>query len=82
MARVEDRIQSIELEVRQDGDRLCFVDRNSSDRPGIAPTIRIRPGEILRVRLFNRINDASVLRKTTPPGHATNIPGVTSAPTR
>ena len=74
MARVEGRIQSIELEIRQDSDRLCFVDRNNSDRPGIAPTIRIRPGEILRVRLFNRINDASVLRKTTPPGHATNFP--------
>ena len=80
MARVEGRIQSIELEIRQDGDRLCFVDRNNSDRPGIAPTIRIRPGEILRVRLFNRINDASVLRKTTPPGHATNFPGVPGMP--
>src|SRR5258706_12527850 len=63
MARVDGRIQSIELEIRQDGDRLCFVDRNNGDRPGVAPTIRIRPGEILRVRLFNRINDASVLRK-------------------
>ena len=80
MARVDGRIQSIELEIRQDGDRLCFVDRNNSDRPGIAPTIRIRPGEILRVRLFNRINDASVLRKTTPPGHATNFPGVPDMP--
>lgn len=79
-ARVNGRIQTIELEARQDGDRLCFVDRNSSDRPGIAPTIRVRPGEILRVRLFNRINDASVLRKTTPPGHATNFPGVASMP--
>src|SRR5258705_10836779 len=76
MARVAGRIQSIELEARQDGNRLCFVDRGNSDRPGIAPTIRIRPGEILRVRLFNRIEDASVLRKTTPPGHATNFPGV------
>src|SRR5712692_869003 len=76
MARVDGPIQSIELEARQDGDRLCFVDRDNSDRPGIAPTIRIRPGEILRVRLFNRINDASVLRKTTPPGHDTNVPGV------
>jgi hypothetical protein len=73
MARVDGRIQSIELEVRQDGERLCFVDRNNNDRPGIAPTIRIRPGEILRVRLINRINDASVLRKTTPPGHATDF---------
>jgi FtsP/CotA-like multicopper oxidase with cupredoxin domain len=80
MARVDGRIQSIELEVRQDGDRLCFVDRNNGDRPGIAPTIRIRPGEILRVRLFNRINDPSVLRKTTPPGHATNFPGVPDIP--
>ena len=76
MARVGGRIQSIELEVRQDGDRLCFVDRSNSDRPGIAPTIRIRPGETLRVRLLNRINDASVLRNTTPPGHATDVPGV------
>jgi FtsP/CotA-like multicopper oxidase with cupredoxin domain len=76
MARVDGRIQSIELEVRQDGDRLCFVDRNNDNRPGIAPTIRIRPGETLRVRLINRINDASVLRKTTPPGHATDFPGV------
>src|SRR5437660_11580108 len=80
MARVGGRIQSIELEVRQDGDRLCFVDRSNSDRPGIAPTIRIRPGEILRVRLFNRINDASVLRKTTPPGHAAGFPGVADTP--
>jgi len=80
MARVDGRIQSIELEIRQDGDRLCFVDRNNSDRPRIAPTIRIRPGEILRVRLFNGINDASVLRKTTPPGHVTNFPGVSGMP--
>jgi FtsP/CotA-like multicopper oxidase with cupredoxin domain len=80
MARVDGRIQAIELEARQDGERLCFVDRNNGDRPGIAPTIRIRPGEILRVRLFNRINDASVLRKTTPPGHSTNVPGVASMP--
>src|SRR6266851_2976984 len=80
MARVDGRVQSIELEVRQDGGRLCFVDRNNSDRPGIAPTIRIRPGEILRVRLFNRIDDASVLRKTTPPGHATTFPGVAGMP--
>jgi FtsP/CotA-like multicopper oxidase with cupredoxin domain len=80
MARVDGRIQSIELEVRQDGDQLCFVDRNNGDRPGIAPTIRIRPGEVLRVRLFNRINDPSVLRKTTPPGHATNFPGVPEIP--
>ena len=80
MARVDGRLQSIELEIRQDGARLCFVDRNNSDRPGIAPTIRIRPGEILRVRLFDRINDPSVLRKTTPPGHATNFPGVPGMP--
>src|SRR6202048_2057770 len=80
MARVDGRVQSIELEIRQDGGRLCFVDRNNSDRAGIAPTIRIRPGEILRVRLFNRIDDASVLRKTTPPGHATNFPGVAGVP--
>ena len=39
MARVARRIQSIELKVRQDGDRLCFVDRSNSDRPGVAPTI-------------------------------------------
>ena len=77
---MDGRIQSIELEVRQDGDQLCFVDRNNGDRPGIAPTIRIRPGEVLRVRLFNRINDPSVLRKTTPPGHATNFPGVPEIP--
>jgi FtsP/CotA-like multicopper oxidase with cupredoxin domain len=80
MARVDGRIQSIELEIRQDGDRLCFVDHNNSDRPGIAPTIRIRPGEVLRVRLLNRINDASVLRKTTPPGHATNFSGIPDMP--
>ena len=80
MARVDGRIQSIELEVRQDGDRLCFVDRSNSDRPGVAPTIRIRPGETLRVHLFNRINDASVLRKTTPPGHATDFAGVPHVP--
>jgi FtsP/CotA-like multicopper oxidase with cupredoxin domain len=80
MARVAGRIQSIDLEIRQDGRRLCFVDRANSDRPGVAPTIRIRPGEILRVRLFNRINDASVLRDTTPPGHATDFPGVASVP--
>ena len=77
---MDGRIQSIDLEIRQDGNRLCFVDRNSGDRPGIAPTIRIRPGEILRVRLFNRINDASVLRKTTPPGHASSFPGVAGMP--
>src|SRR4051794_19212886 len=80
MARVSGRIQSLALEARQDGSRLCFVDLNNSDRPGIAPTIRIRPGEILRVRLFNRINDASLLRKTTPPGHATDFPGVAGTP--
>jgi FtsP/CotA-like multicopper oxidase with cupredoxin domain len=80
MARVDGRVQSIELEVRQDGDRLCFVDHNNSDRPGIAPTIRIRRGEILRVRLFNRINDAAVLRKTTPPGHPTDFSGVAGTP--
>src|SRR5882757_8810855 len=80
MARIDGRIQAIELEARQDGGRLCFIDRHGRDRPGIAPTIRIRPGETLRVRLFNRINDASVLRKTTPPGHATNSPGVVSEP--
>src|SRR5882724_3190078 len=80
MARVDGRVQSIELEIRQDGNRLCFVDRSNSDRPGIAPTIRIRPGETLHVRLFNRINDASVLRKTTPPGHATDFPGVAGLP--
>src|SRR5882724_5567930 len=80
MARVDGRVQSIELEVRQDGDRLCFVDRSNSDRPGIAPTIRIRPGETLRVRLFNRINDASVLQNTTPPGHATDFPGIPHVP--
>jgi FtsP/CotA-like multicopper oxidase with cupredoxin domain len=80
MARVDGQIQSIELEIRQDGDRLCFVDRNNSDRPGVAPTIRIRPGEILRVRLFNGINDAAVLRRTTPPGHATTFPGVARVP--
>jgi hypothetical protein len=34
MARVNCRIRSIELEIRQDGDLLCFVDRNISDRPG------------------------------------------------
>jgi FtsP/CotA-like multicopper oxidase with cupredoxin domain len=59
---------------------MAEFDRNSPDRPGIAPTIRIRRGEILRVRLFNRIDDASVLRKTTPPGHATDFPGVVTAP--
>jgi FtsP/CotA-like multicopper oxidase with cupredoxin domain len=80
MARVDGRNQSIELEIRQDRDQLCFVDRNNSDRPGVAPTIRIRPGEILRVRLFNGINDAAVLRKATPPGHATTLPGVASMP--
>src|SRR5260370_24872108 len=80
MVRVDGLVQSIELEVRQDGDRLCFVDRNNSDRPGIAPTIRIRRGEILRVRLFNRINDAAVLRKTTPPGHPTDFSGVAGTP--
>jgi FtsP/CotA-like multicopper oxidase with cupredoxin domain len=80
MARVDGRNQSIELEIRQDRDQLCFVDRNNSDRPGVAPTIRIRPGEILRVRLFNGINDAAVLRKATPPGHATTFPGVASMP--
>src|ERR1700730_231804 len=80
MARVDGRIQSIDLEIRQDGGRLCFVDRGNSDRPGVAPTIRVRPGETLRVRLFNRINDTSVLRKMTPPGHATNVPGVTAMP--
>jgi FtsP/CotA-like multicopper oxidase with cupredoxin domain len=80
MARVAGRIQSIELEIRQDGGRLCFVDRGNSDRPGVAPTIRVRPGETLHVRLFNRINDTSVLRRMTPPGHATNVPGVTAMP--
>ena len=80
MARVDGRIQSIELEVRQDGERLCFVDRSNSDRPGVAPTIRIRPGQTLRVHLFNRINDASVLRMTTPPGHATDFAGVPHVP--
>jgi FtsP/CotA-like multicopper oxidase with cupredoxin domain len=80
MARVDGRTQTLELEARQDGERLCFVDRNNSDRPGIAPTIRIRPGETLRVRFFNRISDPSVLRKTTPPGHTTNFSGLASTP--
>jgi FtsP/CotA-like multicopper oxidase with cupredoxin domain len=80
MARVIGRIQTIELEARQDGNRLCFVDRTNDARVGIAPTIRVRPGEILRVRLFNRINDASVLRETTPPGHTTDFPGVPGMP--
>jgi FtsP/CotA-like multicopper oxidase with cupredoxin domain len=80
MARVIGRIQTIELEARQDGNRLCFVDRTNDARVGIAPTIRVRPGEILRVRLFDRINDASVLRETTPPGHATDFPGVPGMP--
>src|SRR5947208_7724363 len=75
MKRVPGRLQSIDLEARQDGERLCFVDRNSRDRPGIAPTIRARPGETLRVRLFNRIEDASTLQKVTPPGHPTDFPG-------
>src|SRR4029077_13139319 len=76
MARVKGRIQSIELEIRQDGGRLCFVDRGHVERPGIAPTIRTDPGDILRMRLLDRITDASVLRRTTPPGHATDVPGV------
>jgi FtsP/CotA-like multicopper oxidase with cupredoxin domain len=80
MARVDGRIQSLALEARQDGSRLCFVDLENSDRLGIAPTIRMRPGEILRVRLFNRINDASLLRKTTPAGHTTDFPGVPETP--
>ena len=32
------------------------------------------------MRLFNGINDASVLRKTTPPGHGTNYSGVPDIP--
>ena len=32
------------------------------------------------MRFFNRINDASVLRKTTPPGHATGFPGIATVP--
>src|SRR5260370_38842713 len=74
MKRVPGRLQSIDLEARQDGERLCFVDRNSRDRPGIAPTIRVRPGETLRVRLFNRIENAWALRMFTPPIHPTAFP--------
>src|SRR4051794_38586688 len=80
MKRVDGRVQSIELEARQDGERLCFVDRNNVDRPGVAPTIRLRPGEILRVYLFNRITDPLVLRKTSPPGRTTDYPGVPPTP--
>jgi hypothetical protein len=68
MGRVDGRVQSIGLEVRQDGDRLCFVDRGSNDRPGIAPTIRMRPGEVLRVQLFDQIKDVSPLKKLSTPG--------------
>ncbi len=80
MARVEGRVQSIDLEVRQDGDRLCFVDRGSTDRPAIAPTIRVRPGEVLRVRLFNGIKDVSPLKKLSTSGHPTDFSGVASEP--
>ncbi|MDB5365531.1 MAG: multicopper oxidase, type 2 [Rhodospirillales bacterium] len=76
VARVAGGIQSLDLEVRQDGNRLCFVDRNSKDRPGIAPTIRVRPGETLRVRLFNRIHDVAPLRALSTPGHPTDIGGI------
>ena len=79
MLRVEGRVQSIDLEVRQDGDRLCFVDR-TSDRPGTGPTIRVRRGETLRVRLFNRIRDARLLQKVTPPGRPSDFPGVPALP--
>jgi FtsP/CotA-like multicopper oxidase with cupredoxin domain len=80
MARVDGQVQSIDLEVRQDGDRLCFVDRGSKDRPGIAPTIRVRPGEVLRVRLFNGIEDVSPLKKLSTPGHPTDFAGVAPEP--
>src|SRR5882757_7885700 len=76
MGRVDGRVQSIDLEVRQDGDRLCFVDRGSNDRPGIAPTIRMRPGEVLRVQLFNQIKDVSPLKKLSTPGKPSDFAGV------
>ncbi len=80
MARVDGRVQSIDLEVRQDGDRLCFVDRASNDRPGIAPTIRVRPGEVLRLQLFNGIKDVSPLKKLSTPGNPTDFAGVAPGP--
>jgi FtsP/CotA-like multicopper oxidase with cupredoxin domain len=80
MARVSGGVQSIDLEVRQEGERLCFVDRGNGDRPGIAPTIRVRPGEVLRVRLFNRIEDASPLKRLSTPGHPTDLAGVAPKP--
>jgi FtsP/CotA-like multicopper oxidase with cupredoxin domain len=80
MGRVDGRVQSIDLEVRQDGDRLCFVDRGSNDRPGIAPTIRMRPGEVLRVQLFNRIKDVLPLKKLSTPGKSNDFAGVAPGP--
>jgi len=80
MGRVDGRVHSIDLEVRQDGDRLCFVDRGSNDRPGIAPTIRMRPGEVLRVQLFNHIKDVSPLKKLSTPGKPSDFAGVAPGP--
>src|SRR5258705_1258957 len=80
MGRVDGRVQSIDLEVRQDGDRLCFVDRGGNDRPGIAPTIRMRPGEVLRVQLFNQIKDVSPLKKLSTPGKPSDFAGVAPGP--
>jgi hypothetical protein len=80
MVRVDGPLQSIELEIRQDGDRLCFVDRARRDQPAGAPTIRLRPGETLQVRLFNGITNPLPLRDISSPGHPTDFPGVAETP--
>src|SRR6185312_6542634 len=46
------------LTVRQDGDRLCYVAGENAE----APTLRMRPGDHVTIRLVNEIKDAAPLQ--------------------
>src|SRR6185312_15122381 len=48
----------ITLTVRQDGDRLCYVAGDNAE----APTLRMRPGDHVTIRLVNEIEDPAPLQ--------------------
>jgi FtsP/CotA-like multicopper oxidase with cupredoxin domain len=48
----------ITLTVRQDGDRLCYVAADNAE----APTLRMRPGDRVTIRLVNEIKDPAPLQ--------------------